>query len=70
MQRKDVEFEQLSDIIAFRIVSSTAVEDCYRALGAIHSAYAGQFPASFKDYVSACRSRTAISSIHTCGDRT
>jgi (p)ppGpp synthase/HD superfamily hydrolase len=29
MQRKSVEFEQLSDIIAFRIVVKN-VDDCYR----------------------------------------
>ncbi|MBI5163252.1 MAG: bifunctional (p)ppGpp synthetase/guanosine-3',5'-bis(diphosphate) 3'-pyrophosphohydrolase [Magnetospirillum sp.] len=50
MQRKNVGFEQLSDIMAFRVVVET-VEDCYRALGVIHSAYP-MVPNRFKDYIS------------------
>jgi GTP pyrophosphokinase len=50
MQRKNVQFEQLSDIMAFRIVVDT-VEHCYQALGVIHSAYP-VVPGRFKDYVS------------------
>ncbi len=50
MQQKAVEFEQLSDIMAFRVVVKT-VADCYRALGAIHSKYR-VVPGRFKDYLS------------------
>ncbi len=50
MQQKDVTFEQLSDIMAFR-VSVDSMEDCYRALGVIHSAYP-MVPGRFKDYIS------------------
>ncbi len=50
MQHKEVGFEQLSDIMAFRIVVGS-VEDCYRALGVAHSAYP-VVPARFKDYIS------------------
>ncbi|MCC7048043.1 MAG: bifunctional (p)ppGpp synthetase/guanosine-3',5'-bis(diphosphate) 3'-pyrophosphohydrolase [Alphaproteobacteria bacterium] len=50
MQHKAVEFEQLSDIVAFRIVVKT-IEDCYRTLGVIHNAYR-VVPGRFKDYVS------------------
>ena len=50
MQRKNVEFEQLSDIIAFRIVVENAA-DCYRALGIIHSRYP-MIPEQFDDYLS------------------
>ena len=50
MQHKDVGFEQLSDIMAFRVVVDT-VEDCYRALGVAHSAYP-VVPDRFKDYIS------------------
>jgi GTP pyrophosphokinase len=50
MRRKDVAFEQLSDIMAFR-VSVDSVEDCYRALGVIHAAYP-MVPGRFKDYIS------------------
>ncbi len=50
MQLKNVAFEQLSDIMAFR-VQVGSVEDCYRALGVIHSRYP-MVPNRFKDYIS------------------
>ncbi|MEE9316752.1 MAG: bifunctional (p)ppGpp synthetase/guanosine-3',5'-bis(diphosphate) 3'-pyrophosphohydrolase [Rhodospirillales bacterium] len=50
MQHKEVGFEQLSDIMAFRVVVDT-VEDCYRALGVAHGAYP-VVPNRFKDYIS------------------
>jgi GTP pyrophosphokinase len=50
MQRKNVGFEQLSDIMAFRVVVDS-IEDCYRALGIIHSKYP-MVPNRFKDYIS------------------
>ncbi|BAE51057.1 RelA/SpoT family protein [Paramagnetospirillum magneticum] len=50
MQRKNVGFEQLSDIMAFRVAVDN-VEDCYRALGVIHSKYP-MVPNRFKDYIS------------------
>ncbi|MDE2029828.1 MAG: bifunctional (p)ppGpp synthetase/guanosine-3',5'-bis(diphosphate) 3'-pyrophosphohydrolase [Alphaproteobacteria bacterium] len=50
MQRKNVGFEQLSDIMAFRIVVEN-VEQCYQALGVIHSHY-HVVPGRFKDYIS------------------
>ncbi len=50
MQQKNIAFEQLSDIMAFRVVVDT-VEDCYRALGAVHGAYR-VVPGRFKDYIS------------------
>ncbi|MGE5545513.1 MAG: RelA/SpoT family protein [Solirubrobacterales bacterium] len=50
MQRKNVGFEQLSDIMAFRVVVDN-IEDCYRALGVIHSKYP-MVPHRFKDYIS------------------
>jgi GTP pyrophosphokinase len=62
MQRRNVQFEQLSDIMAFRIVVPTR-EACYMALGAIHAAYpviAGRF----KDYISTPKSN-GYQSIHT-----
>ena len=62
MQRKDVEFEQLSDIIAFRVQLDT-VEHCYRALGAIHSAWRVS-PGRFKDYISLPKPN-GYRSIHT-----
>jgi GTP diphosphokinase / guanosine-3',5'-bis(diphosphate) 3'-diphosphatase len=50
MERKNVGFEQLSDIMAFRIVVDS-LEHCYKALGVIHSHYP-VVPGRFKDYIS------------------
>ena len=50
MLLKNVTFEQLSDIMAFRVQVKT-VGDCYRALGVIHSHYP-MVPNRFKDYIS------------------
>ncbi len=50
MQRKNVGFEQLSDIMAFRVVVDT-IEQCYQALGIIHGQY-HVIPGRFKDYIS------------------
>jgi GTP pyrophosphokinase len=62
MQRKNVGFEQLSDIMAFRVLVDT-VEDCYRALGIIHSAYR-LVPGRFKDHISLPKTN-GYRSIHT-----
>jgi GTP pyrophosphokinase len=62
MQRRKISFEQLSDIMAFRIVVPTR-EACYAALGAVHAAYpviAGRF----KDYISTPKSNM-YQSVHT-----
>ncbi len=62
MHQRNVAFEQLSDIMAFRIVVPTK-EACYAALGAVHSAYpviAGRF----KDYISTPKSN-GYQSVHT-----
>ncbi len=62
MQRRNVAFEQLSDIMAFRIIVPSR-EACYVALGAIHAAYpviAGRF----KDYISTPKSN-GYQSLHT-----
>ncbi len=62
MQRRNVQFEQLSDIMAFRIVVPSR-EACYMALGAVHAAYpviAGRF----KDYISTPKSN-GYQSLHT-----
>ncbi|MCB9981836.1 MAG: bifunctional (p)ppGpp synthetase/guanosine-3',5'-bis(diphosphate) 3'-pyrophosphohydrolase [Rhodospirillales bacterium] len=62
MQRKNVAFEQLSDIMAFRIVVGTP-EQCYAALGLIHSRYPS-IPGRFKDYISTPKPN-GYRSIHT-----
>jgi guanosine-3',5'-bis(diphosphate) 3'-pyrophosphohydrolase len=38
MQKKNIGFESVTDIIAFRVIVNT-VDECYRALGAIHSKF-------------------------------
>jgi GTP pyrophosphokinase len=62
MQRKNVAFEQLSDIMAFRIVVDT-LEQCYMTLGLIHSRYPS-VPGRFKDYISTPKPN-GYRSIHT-----
>ncbi|MDH3229629.1 MAG: bifunctional (p)ppGpp synthetase/guanosine-3',5'-bis(diphosphate) 3'-pyrophosphohydrolase [Alphaproteobacteria bacterium] len=62
MQRKNVSFEQLSDIMAFRIIVGS-VDDCYRALGVIHNTYR-VVPGRFKDYMSIPKPN-GYRSIHT-----
>ena len=62
MQRKNVTFEQLSDIMAFRILVPD-LQDCYRALGLIHCAYR-VVPERFKDYISTPKPN-GYQSLHT-----
>ncbi|HYE01073.1 MAG TPA: bifunctional (p)ppGpp synthetase/guanosine-3',5'-bis(diphosphate) 3'-pyrophosphohydrolase [Alphaproteobacteria bacterium] len=62
MQRKNVTFEQLSDIMAFRIIVDD-IEQCYQALGVIHSKYP-VVPGRFKDYISLPKPN-GYQSIHT-----
>src|SRR5437016_11445457 len=50
MQRKNVSFEQLADVMAFRIMVND-IGGCYHALGIIHSTY-HVVPGRFKDYIS------------------
>ncbi len=50
MQQHDVGFEQLSDIMAFRIIVDD-IDSCYRTLGIVHGTYR-TVPGRFKDYVS------------------
>lgn len=62
MQRKNVAFEQLSDIMAFRIIVDKP-EDCYLVLGTIHGKY-HSVPGRFKDYISTPKPN-GYKSIHT-----
>jgi GTP pyrophosphokinase len=62
MQRKNVAFEQLSDIMAFRIVV-TSIEECYHVLGIIHSNFP-VVPGRFKDFISTPKPN-GYRSIHT-----
>jgi len=62
MERKAVSFEQLSDIIGFRVIVGT-VADCYAALGIVHSTWPA-VPGRFKDYISTPK-QNDYRSIHT-----
>ncbi len=62
MQRKAAPFEALTDIMAFRVIVGS-VEECYRALGAIHGAYQ-VLPGRFKDYISTPKPN-GYQSLHT-----
>ena len=62
MQRQNVEFAQLSDIMAFRLVVDD-IPQCYQALGTIHGQYSC-VPGRFKDYISTPK-RNGYQSIHT-----
>jgi len=62
MQRQNVEFAQLSDIMAFRVVVKD-LRGCYQALGIIHGNYSC-VPGRFKDYISTPK-RNGYQSIHT-----
>ncbi len=62
MRRRNVSFEQLCDIMAFRIIVES-IPDCYHALGVIHSAYS-VVPDRFRDYISVPKTN-GYRSIHT-----
>src|SRR5262249_45588262 len=62
MERKSVGFEQLSDIVGFRVVVKTLPE-CYQALGIVHTTWP-VVPGRFKDYISTPK-QNDYRSIHT-----
>ncbi len=62
MERKAVGFEQLSDILGFRVIVETAPE-CYQALGIVHTSWP-VVPGRFKDYISTPK-QNDYRSIHT-----
>lgn len=62
MERKDIGFEQLSDIVAFRVYVDK-IEECYQALGLVHHFYPS-VPGRFKDYISTPKPNK-YQSIHT-----
>ncbi|MFV9927865.1 MAG: bifunctional (p)ppGpp synthetase/guanosine-3',5'-bis(diphosphate) 3'-pyrophosphohydrolase [Candidatus Midichloria sp.] len=62
MERKKITFDQLSDIIAFRIIVPK-VEDCYHVLGIIHLTYKIIIN-GFKDYISLPKAN-GYKSLHT-----
>jgi GTP diphosphokinase / guanosine-3',5'-bis(diphosphate) 3'-diphosphatase len=62
MERKAVSFEQLSDILGFRVVVGSVAE-CYAAVGVVHTTWPA-VPGRFKDYVSTPK-QNDYRSIHT-----
>ena len=62
MAERHISFEQLSDVMAFRLVLKTT-EECYRALGVIHQRWP-MVPGRFKDYISTPK-RNGYRSLHT-----
>jgi RelA/SpoT family (p)ppGpp synthetase len=62
MERKSIGFEQLSDIVGFRVVVKT-LADCYQALGIVHTTWP-MVPGRFKDYVSTPKAND-YRSLHT-----
>lgn len=62
MQRKNISFEQLADIIAFRVFVHN-ITDCYHVLGILHSNY-HVVPERFRDFISTPKSN-GYQSLHT-----
>ncbi|MFT8736640.1 MAG: bifunctional (p)ppGpp synthetase/guanosine-3',5'-bis(diphosphate) 3'-pyrophosphohydrolase [Zymomonas mobilis] len=62
LEERHISFDQLSDVMAFRVIVDNT-EDCYRALGLLHSKWP-MVPGRFKDYISTPR-RNGYSSLHT-----
>jgi GTP pyrophosphokinase len=62
MAERHVSFEQITDIMAFRVLTET-VEDCYRALGVLHRTWQ-MIPGRFKDYISTPKTN-GYRSLHT-----
>lgn len=62
MERQNITFEQVHDLLAFRILTDT-VEECYEALGLLHSLWK-PVPGRFKDYIAMPKSNN-YQSVHT-----
>lgn len=62
MKRKNIRFEQLTDVMAFRIIC-TDIADCYKILGIVHQNY-HVVPESFHDFISTPK-KNGYQSIHT-----
>ncbi|MGB1540226.1 MAG: RelA/SpoT family protein, partial [Rickettsiales bacterium] len=62
MEQKSLNFEQLSDIIAFRVIVDS-IPECYQALGAVHAEW-HMIPDEFDDYISTPKAN-GYRSLHT-----
>ena len=63
MKRKGLEFDEVYDLFAFRIILPTEA-DCYAALGVIHQLYKPEV-SRFKDYIADPKGN-GYRSLHTC----
>lgn len=62
MSERHVSFEQVTDIMAFRVITDNEA-DCYRALGVLHRTWQA-LPGKFKDYISTPKTN-GYRSLHT-----
>ncbi|OGQ18484.1 MAG: GTP pyrophosphokinase [Deltaproteobacteria bacterium RIFCSPHIGHO2_02_FULL_40_11] len=62
MEARNLEFEQIYDVIAFRIIVNS-LSECYEALGIIHSVWK-PVPGRFKDFI-AMPKANSYQSLHT-----
>jgi guanosine-3',5'-bis(diphosphate) 3'-pyrophosphohydrolase len=62
MERDSIDFEQIHDVIAFRLLVDNITE-CYKSLGVIHATYK-PVPGRFKDYI-AMPKANGYQSLHT-----
>ena len=62
MAERHVSFEQITDIMAFRVLTETD-DDCYTALGVLHRTWQ-MIPGRFKDYISTPKTN-GYRSLHT-----
>lgn len=62
IKNKNISFEQLSDIMAFRVITNSTRE-CYKCLGIIHRKYQ-YIPGRFKDFISSPKSN-GYRALHT-----
>ena len=62
IKSKNISFEQLSDIMAFRVITNSTRE-CYKCLGIIHRNYQ-YIPGRFKDFISSPKSN-GYRALHT-----
>ena len=63
MQNKELMFNEVMDIYAFRVIVDNKIDDCYRALGAVHNLFK-PIETRFKDYI-AIPKTNGYQSLHT-----
>jgi guanosine-3',5'-bis(diphosphate) 3'-pyrophosphohydrolase len=63
MLNKELMFNEVMDIYAFRVIVGDKIDDCYRALGAVHNLFK-PIESRFKDYI-AIPKTNGYQSLHT-----